>query len=143
MPANGILHPLTIQKINGAFEKSKSQAQKLTKALKSKTDDSSGGGGNASGASGCNLRASYSSGHAAIEVDTVDLDFLIKVMSMERLRALWKKKHKSHAVDVLMESANIAENIIQGGKEFGRTLIRGVQNHTVAHPQLLNSPSPH
>lgn len=93
----------------------------MNQVFKSKTDEA--GGHNA---------------HAVIlDTDTTDLEQLLKSIHVDAFKPIWGKKPKSTTGDVLSESATIAEGIIQGGKELGKTLLRNVSSKTVSH--LLDS----
>lgn len=55
-----------------------------------------------------------SGNHALVSVETADLDQLAKTVNIDTFRVLWGKKSRSAGVDVLLESATIAEGLIQG-----------------------------
>lgn len=66
-----------------------------------------------------------------LDSDTTDLEQLLKIIHVDAFKPVWGKKPKSTTGDVLSESATIAEGIIQGGKELGKTLLRNVSSKTV------------
>ena len=102
---SGILNELTMDRINDSFMRT-SPPMRVHKVLKSKIEDLSG--------------------PHSIDVETIDLDHLAKNTHMDIFKALWGRKTRHAGVDVLLESANIAEGLIQGGKELGRNLFKNV-----------------
>ena len=58
-------------------------------------------------------------GHSS-NAETTDLDVVLKQFYVESFKTIWAKpkKNATTTVDVLLESANLAEDLIQGGKEF-------------------------
>ena len=59
--------------------------------------------------------------------ETSDLDFLGKHTNIDTFRHLWGRRNRTAGVEVLLESANIAEGLIQGGKELGRNILKNVK----------------
>jgi hypothetical protein len=77
------------------------------------------------------------SGKDNVDLETTDLDLFIRSVHVDALKALWggKKKGKGATGDVLMDTANLAEELLQGGKEFGKNLLKNVSGRAQRMPE--------
>lgn len=62
--------------------------------------------------------------HQPVDIESTDLESVAKNAHVDVAKLLWGRKTRHAGVDMLMESANLAENLIQGGKELGRNILK-------------------
>ena len=62
---------------------------------------------------------------------STDLEEFVQGTSIEKIRTLWRSKRKPVLGVDPFEPSGIAEGLIQGGKEFGKSLLKGVSGRNV------------
>ena len=109
------LDPTTIHLINTAYKQQKPVAQtaiKVPKVLRGKDAQD----GWFAGCEGLLNRV--------VEVETSDVVTMLRTIHVDSVKQLWKGKKAT--LDQFEMPSNLAEGLIQGGKELGKTIMRGV-----------------